>query len=188
MSWHGWLITWACFLFLGSVVALARSNPDSGTLPDLPPWANGSKPFMLIIAGDITTAELVRACERAMQFWGEHVPGMWLNYGNAGLGATVSLMSCDTLHPPLRDRCGGFGHTQFTIQENHILSAAIYVDATLIGKMTELQLWRAIAHELGHVVGLAHDDLRRSVMYHKALDQQPTVTAQDRNLLQGIYR
>lgn len=161
---------------------------DAGTLDNLPVWKSGSVPFTLILDAALQGIRLRRACTEAVAFWQRQVPGLWANFGDVGSGATVPIM-------PARKMAnwdkvvshGAVGYTRLTVHDGHTWSAAVYLDAYRLDDLTDLQLMRAIAHELGHVFGLAHDGNRLSVMYPATLNEPPTVTAKDRALLLGLY-
>lgn len=64
---------------------------------------------------------------------------------------------------------------------------SIFVLLKNIVDMSEEQLVFAMAHELGHVVGLDHDDFTNSFMFHKVLPNSPEMTDKDRLLLRELY-
>lgn len=67
-----------------------------------------------------------------------------------------------------------------------IASAAIYLCDGWHGS-TRARLLRAFGHELGHVLGLAHDNYESSIMFPVAVARQFRVSEKDKAFLQVIY-
>lgn len=77
-------------------------------------------------------------------------------------------------------------YTRLQLTKNGaIRSAAIYVVPGWI--LTKAILKRALAHEFGHCLGLAHDGVRGSVMHGTALEGAYLVTEKDAEFLRQTY-
>jgi len=79
-----------------------------------------------------------------------------------------------------------YGHVGHTVLKGRILSARVKIRATLQAD----HLLTIMRHELGHVLGLAHDDNRHSIMSGTIGTNPPadvSFTAHDIALLQKLY-
>lgn len=64
---------------------------------------------------------------------------------------------------------------------------AVYINLEQINNLDDLEVSYGIAHELGHVLGLDHDDFTTSFMYRKVLPKDPEMTSKDKKLLRELY-
>ena len=65
---------------------------------------------------------------------------------------------------------------------------AVYIDTEdLQGDFDFDTLKWAMAHELGHVLGLDHDTIRESLMFREALKREPELTQADKDLLWSVF-
>jgi predicted Zn-dependent protease len=187
------LVVTACVLVGGVVLGLlaarlARYVGDRSVLPNLEPWKPGSLPATVLIDdafGQATLGRLEEAIRWAIQLWGDQVgPFLFVELGEVSRGATIPVM-------PAVDR---FNTQEWTIAYTEIrhageemVSAAIYINRTVIDDIDQPALRRAMAHELGHCLGLAHDDFPESIMYRRAASGGFAVTNADRELLCELY-
>lgn len=196
MFWSEW--PWFVWMIIGAVlmgvaitvvIVLVVGVRDEGMLPDLPRWRTGAKPFALVLDEALLIGRVQAAVCSAVAFWEAALPGVILPLGEMGDGdnEVVPIMPMLKLEDERVLAGRPFGYTRLTIRERELWSAAIYLDTARIADLTDLQLWRAIAHELGHVLGLAHDYARESVMWPKTLDEPPVVTLNDRALLAAAF-
>jgi predicted Zn-dependent protease len=71
--------------------------------------------------------------------------------------------------------------------EGEIESASLYVDRRKIVGLDDYRMKRAAAHELGHVLGLDHDESSWSVMFGKVRGTPFELSKKDRKLLRSAY-
>ena len=187
MAWYWWVIIWmvASVPMLSGVLTLLRSRQiDATLLPGLRVWSRSSVPFMVVLDEDFATVVMQEAVMRALRFWEENVPGLWVQLGEISTGEIINIIPASKME----NYPGGFGYTRITPPSGVIETASIYIDDSRLKRISHLALWRAIAHEMGHAVVLAHDpDIRMSVMYPETMHEMPALTAPDRALLKGIY-
>jgi len=193
MSWWwlyllGWCVVSVLFT-TGCASLWHDAGSDVGFIPDLKLWKRTAAPFMVILNEDLyDDPRIDRAFRKAISFWNTAVPDLWTPLGDIGKGTIIPVMPSHRLSNWSElTTPQAFAYTRLTLNEGHIWSAAIYIDISRLSSVSDLQLWRAIAHEMGHVSGLAHDTLRESVMYEKAIAEEPQVTRADLELLKGEY-
>ena len=78
---------------------------------------------------------------------------------------------------------GGITRHQFNKNTGMVISAAVWIDPNNPENLVD-RIW---LHELGHVLGLAHDRLTNSVMYSKASDRPSRLSKKDIDLLKKTY-
>lgn len=173
---------------VGAVASIYSEDSDRGVVEGVRPWRSDRAPFMLIVDEEFLDSRVEDACVAALSFWEDHVPGLWVS-GVLNMVSMVPVIPSDRYERIANDSVSDFvvAHTSIRVSEGLVTSAAIYVDADKADALSDLELWRAIAHEMGHAVGLDHDETRLSVMYRKTLNEIPTVTAADKALLKAIY-
>lgn len=79
------------------------------------------------------------------------------------------------------DDCGGpLGTTKLEVfpDDGTILKVRIDINKFDI---------KVISHEIGHALGLDHDDLENSIMYPRLKDRNMYMTRHDKNLLRKLY-
>ena len=65
--------------------------------------------------------------------------------------------------------------------------AILHIDTSRVSLMDSKCVEYALMHELGHIVGLAHDDILDSVMFPKQLQKEPRVTDRDVQFIRLAY-
>lgn len=185
---------------VGSMVGIAaaalsrKSNEDAGALPGLQLWRADAAPFTLVVGREffehtsLTEARLRQALSTAIDFWNEVLPlfvriGEWSTTGEVvPVLPSWKLVSWDDR---VSDRA--VGYTRLALKGGRIWSAAVYCKENILVELTDTELWRVLAHELGHVLGLAHDEDSQSIMSTPALDAVPVLSDKDRALLLETY-
>lgn len=200
MPWWGWLIVGLSVATLTLIVVMnvirdrkKRPLVDHGMLPGLLMWPEGSVPFMVLLDTDIVPTERLNdALDWALTFWRDQVsPELFAAPGEVPEGGkTIPIMDSEKWSDwPTQERCTKrFGYTNLIQLKDELWSAAVYIDTTMIQEMADRDLRRGIAHELGHVLGLAHDDMEESIMYHSvSTGATPIVTEGDITMLRALY-
>jgi len=178
-----------------AIAAWIRDNKpgkDHGRLPGLMMWPPGSVPFLVMLDTDISPNGLNEALAWAVNFWrlGAHT-SLFAAPGEVPEGGkTVPIMSSDKWPDwPTTECCSKrFGYTNLIQRQGELWSAAVYIDVAMAHTMNERDLRRGLAHELGHVLGLAHDEIEESIMFRSVpVDADPIVTESDKTMLQAMY-
>lgn len=144
-------------------------------------------PFMIIIDEDLSNKSIIKACNTAIEFWNKNLGFEILKRINEiGHGETIPLMPMNSLCN-LKQENNSLGYTRLMLRDGFIWSASIYLNKTKFDKLSNIQLWRVIAHEIGHVIGLEHDSVKNSIMYPSVINSIPVVTGYDSELLIKAY-
>lgn len=170
----------SCVLFY----FLAKSRADKGMLPQGKDWDRSRIPISLVFDYEgfryiITRMKFVYA--EALRFYNREVGAIVFNMiddiGRGGL-VTIKAGEIDAL-----------GRTDLTFDsDGKIKTAFITMDPTRISGLSDDVLIGVAAHELGHVLGLDHDEDGGSVMYHKANSlTKLKLTDKDVELLRNTY-
>lgn len=197
MPWYGWIIlglTVVGMVAIGIAATLRRRKDDKGFLEGLRAWDPEALPFIVMLDVDIPPARsLELAIEEAVKFWRSQVPEVELfkKYNDLdGGGKMISIMPLSKLAEPEGKECCSdrFGYANLMLKDGRLWSAGVYIDTDRMRELSHEALTRAIAHELGHCLGLAHDNIPHSVMWPKVpSNEAPIVTENDRTALIALY-
>lgn len=149
-----------CFdrLIAAVLVVLTACAPD--------PWGLDVGHFDVALMGDATPAQRV-ILEAAIYRWNVAAEGELFTFvgeADAVRGGRVTVMFAPV--------SGLDGEASFWTSGGHVIAVEIVVDEALSGK----RLANTIAHELGHAIGLGHDESEGSVM-HESEDGE--ISAED---------
>jgi hypothetical protein len=190
-----WIIL--AILFSGAVVvllvygAIVRGHPtlEHGFLDKLklrPDWV----PLTLVVSTEFAQAEerLIGIVKEAAKWWEEQTGVRYfVPPGEVGArGHVIPIMGApiDSLHDP--------NHSLAYVQpmvdkEGFLATAAVYLQPGWDFEDDEVLLI-AMRHELGHCLGLAHDEYEESIMFKTAKKRQTHVSQHDKDLLLETYK
>ena len=197
MPWWGWILFVGFAISMIGLIAygLLRHKEEPCGLEGIKDFAPTRIPFTLVLNTDFPHYDIVsNAMVQAILFWQEALPDLTLfaSFGDVARGGVIGWREMDDLMgtPYYEGHKHAFAWAKLELTEDKAIAPnpTVYVATDLIEGVTFLQLWRAIAHELGHILGLAHDPNEPlSVMHNKALSEAPMVTAADFEWLMEIY-
>jgi hypothetical protein len=159
-------------------------------------WARDWPPITLLIDPSFAQEDMERiqdVMSQASYLWNE-TTGLKL-FGKPGElvpgGHTVPIMpesaSVTSGDPAGGEHKGALAFVRlFLSKEGAISSSAIYL-CDKWHDSSRVRLLRAFGHELGHVLGLAHDDYESSIMFPVVVARQFRVSERDKTFLQVIY-
>jgi hypothetical protein len=178
-------------LAYGLLTRRKRPSEDPQSLPGFK-VREGWVPLMLMPSSELNVRYPIKpALQSAIDFWNE-AAGFRLFEGIGELnlkGRLISLMmdyeqytkdGVSTAH----EDAAAFTVLHFD-QNGYVKDAAIYV--VVLPDRSPLPLKRALAHELGHCLGLDHDKSSLSVMYGKLTQEVFCVTEKDKQYLKDTF-
>lgn len=182
-------------LFLFSVVLFVGASLKSDL--DHPPgvskaWDPNYIPISLVIDSSLIDRrpEVVQATTRAIRWWNT-ASAMKLfrpvgEVGHKGHWCLILPFSPNTEW--IEDSVQSIAYASLLMSDDGtIAQAIIYVNEELIQELGADCLFRAMAHEMGHLVGLDHDNDPKSVMYHTRQEGAFCLLEQDRERLINAY-
>lgn len=157
-----------------------RLNAEPAPPPSLTPWDRGRMPITVLPPLEASPV-VCDALRWGMEWWNDRIGArLFVPLRNLGDGLIVATI--------LEERAeGSVTYTSFTCDlKGQVLDATVLVDAVQLMDLLPARRGYLMAHELGHLLGLAHEDAKRSVMHPEPL-AEPVVTSVHRMLLRDAY-
>lgn len=173
-------------IIVGIITLLASRLKDNGTFLVLEKVPKNWIPVTIVIDQDTlwrSSARILCLLNEAESFWNATI-GLNL-FDNSCKGAIVPIYSkldSDT------DRA--VATTILKLREKTVVEAKILIEEGKFFAMTDYIAKRCLAHELGHILGLEHDEKPNSVMHGKPgnLGLPYIITDKDVKLIQSLYK
>jgi len=112
-------------------------------------WRHDAAPFTIRVDPSVASGRLLQATARAIEFWNEHVPGLFAPYGQTSRGAKLVIAPMPANPAEL-----GSTYVHFATRWGRIRSAVLFVNAEQAVGFSDLVLWRFMVHGLGQAMGL----------------------------------
>lgn len=155
--------------------------------------SHGPMPIPVVLFVDTRLQDrprIIAAIEDAVTFINESVGGtLFLKPGkiseNHTSGEVIPVLVWDR---GVLGRACHYNSPAFTdIDSSKGKPNAIFIDLEKAADLDDSELKFGIAHELGHVIGLEHDDFVNSLMCARKLVKDPEITSKDCEFLRGMY-
>jgi len=168
-----------------AVVVVKRPEDEKTSLTKITVWGTKAIPFLVML--DEEAGNLRPHIHNAVQFWERATPGLFTEEVER-TGKIIPVLPASRLDGwgSIR-KCHALAYTRITMDKGRMVDAAVYIDLGMAATLSGAIIERALAHELGHVAGLAHDKGKDSVMYETAVEGAYGVTLPDRVYLQEQY-
>ena len=187
-----WVVIAASLVSLGAIIygALrARKVGDALGMVQIKRWRKDWVPITILLDDEAFLPDeipkLHDAAKSAARFWNEQT-GLKLFAAptDVGLGATVPVMRHDPL--TMEEHENAVAYAALTVgSKGTLVRAVVYM--VNWENLPSLVLARAMKHEFGHCLGLAHDDIEYSVMYGKVSQRMYCVSPLDKEFLLEAY-
>lgn len=148
-----------------------------------PKWPKSALPIFIV--SDPSAAEWKTEIEAGIALWSDVSLGLLLCGGEMPASeATGPIVSISVVTSPANASSELHGVTRYEYTSTgEILSAKVELPAETPPYLRA----RVVAHELGHVLSLGHEDSESSVMYRYAIRGPYSVSSADRSTLKQIY-
>lgn len=168
------------------VLVQTKKNEKLG-MPQITRWKKEWVPLTLILSDDFLQDEIAKlheAIKAAARFWNRETGvKLFAAPGDVGAGAVIPVMPqpiTETGHEE------AVAYAALTFDKSGALHAAV-VYMSNWEHLPTLELNRAMKHELGHCLGLAHDENEFSVMFGKVSQRVYCVSNPDKEFLKEVY-
>jgi len=187
-----WAFAAGCLLVLSAVlfgILRARYRAEALGMEMIKLWRKSWVPVTILIDEENFLGEEVprlrEAVKSAARFWNEQTGlKLFAPAGELGYGAVVPLMRHNPLTMESHDNAVAYASLTLG-PEGALARAVIYMDEW--ENLPSSTLARALKHELGHCLGLAHDENELSVMYGKVSQRIYCVSPADKKFLLETY-
>lgn len=176
-----------CLLgFAGALYGILTHKEPTGMV-EVKVWRKDWVPLTLLPSDQLEgDARLMEAIKSAARFWNEQT-GVKLFMGVKELALEANLLP--VLYPTDTDLVGHEDSVAFARLrlkgDGSIKSGAVFW--VTMEHLPQVDLNRAMKHELGHCLGLGHDDGESSVMHGKLSKRAYRVSTADKVFLREVY-
>ena len=171
-----------------ALIAYGLVTRDKYALSDITEFDRGRIPLHLLVDHKFNS-RFRDAVVEAAEFWNTAIGTTWFVapdvVGEGGSLIAIDPYNDDTNH----GRAFAYTHLALTENKKGIAGASIRINTKRydLHDLSITVLCNAIAHELGHTLGLAHDDISDSIMYGKARADGAMVMESDITFLREAY-
>lgn len=170
-------------------VLVLRKKGEKLGMSQIRKWKKSWVPITLIVDEENFLPEegarILGAVRKAARFWNEQTGvKLFVPPDEIGKGAVVSVMRHDPLTMGVDDAVA-YAAVSVNLITGSLSQAVVYMSEW--ENLSSTVLARAMKHELGHCLGLEHDDIEFSVMYGKVSQRVYCVSPADKAFLREVY-
>ena len=169
-------------------VLVDRKRREKLGMAQISKWKKGWVPITLLLNDDFLPDEIPKlqdAVKSAARFWNQQTGvKLFAGPGEVGAGVVIPVMRYNPL--TMDDHESAVAYVELAIGiRGALVNATVYM--VNWENLPSTVLARAMKHELGHCLGLAHDEIEFSVMYGKTSSHVYCVSPADKAFLQEVY-
>lgn len=165
-----------------------RDRNDALGMQNILVWKRDWPPLTLIVDTDLVDVEekILEAVKAGARVWNDAAL-LELFVGADNIRREGHVIPIMPAPMDTDEHEHAIAYTRYTLDADGAMqSAAVYLMPGWESFDKDI-FHRAITHELGHCLGLAHDGIRDSVMYSAAVPEKFVVTKKDAAYLESIY-
>lgn len=192
MNWQQVLVLLSSAAALGSIIwlVMTRRRREPTALPEVKTFRKDWPPLTLVVDTEFEVDDMLQleqSLKAAACFWNSACSRLFSSPGELlADGHTIPVMQAPSWELDRHPDAVAYTHLSLD-SDGALTGAAVYIMPRWKDRPEVLH--RALAHELGHCLGLEHDEENGgSVMYHKAIDAPFEVTVKDKTFLNSVYR
>jgi len=182
------LVALGLFAIFAMFIVLLTTRPkkDHGALQQVTKFNREWIPITFVIDEEGLVSTLPRVqfgLRQAIAFWNYGLGfDVFMRLGDIGEGAAVPIIGLEKTSQALAS-------ARLTVgRDGAIKDAFVEIDEGKLYSLKDTEMVRVLCHELGHVLGLDHDESSSSVMYGRASIAGYRITDKDKELLTTAYR
>jgi len=168
---------------------LRKKKKEITGLPGIQRWNRKWIPITLVVGEEEFLKEevpkLLNAVRAGCKFWNEQIGiKLFMPLGDIGTGRVIPVKRHDPLTMKTEDSTVAYAHLTIS-NSGELKDAVVYMSNW--ENLPSLSLARALQHELGHCLGLGHDESGLSVMYGSVSRSIYCVSPADKAFLLEVY-
>ncbi len=167
-------IFWLAIIVMSMAIVIVLSvilvwymikRPDPEKADHAPP--SGARVPVTLMYGEGVPERVRELFRQATRWWNAVLPGLFAREGEVGAGDPVPVVAAGRRkEDEVIDDVRWMELAWSRRADGVLLSVSVRINVPRVSPLSDAQIYRAAAHELGHVLGLAHDDVNENSVMH----------------------